>query len=301
MKIACDVDVLAKEMSVSDYVRVVADWGFKYIEQSPHIRINPIYKHPLFSRDCEKEYKKALAETGLEISSFIGIYRWSGPTEEERRMAVANWRRLVEIAVNMGVGVINTELSGSPNDENMCNGMWYRSMDELLPLFEKENIRVEIQAHPFDFCEFNDETVDMVDSYRSDNVTYVYSSAHTFYYDNGIGDVRHMLEYAGDRLSHVLIADSFNHKLNYRYIQNPSWLNKRGKVDATVHQHLPMDEGDVDFEVLFETLRDTGFANRQLKIGGEPIICVSYFGFPERMDETAPKARERIERELLNR
>ena len=31
MKIAFDVDVLAKQMSINDYVHKVADWGYKYI------------------------------------------------------------------------------------------------------------------------------------------------------------------------------------------------------------------------------------------------------------------------------
>ena len=53
MKIAFDVDVLAKQMSITDMVHKVADWGYKYIEQSPHPRINPFYKHPLFSKECE--------------------------------------------------------------------------------------------------------------------------------------------------------------------------------------------------------------------------------------------------------
>ena len=50
MKIAFDVDVLAKQsMDINWMVHQVADWGYKYIEQSPHPRINPFYKHPLFS------------------------------------------------------------------------------------------------------------------------------------------------------------------------------------------------------------------------------------------------------------
>ena len=56
MKVAFDVDVLAKQMSIKDMVYKVADWGYKYIEQSPHPRINPFYKHPLFSKECEAEY-----------------------------------------------------------------------------------------------------------------------------------------------------------------------------------------------------------------------------------------------------
>ena len=60
MKIAFDVDVLAKQMDINRMVHQVADWGYKYIEQSPHPRINPFYKHPLFSKECEQEYRQAL-------------------------------------------------------------------------------------------------------------------------------------------------------------------------------------------------------------------------------------------------
>lgn len=301
MKIAFDVDVLAKQMSINDYVHQVADWGYKYIEQSPHPRINPFYKHPLFSRECEAEYRKALRETGVEISSFIVVYRWSGPTEEQRRLAVGYWKKIVELAVSMGVQVINTELSGDPNQQEICNGMWFQSVDELLPLFEKENIRVEIQSHPYDFCELNNETVDMVKHYRSDNLTYVYSSPHGFFYDKGKGDVRQMLRYAGGSLSHVLFADTFNQELDCRYIANPPWLNRSGRSDVTIHQHLAMGEGDVDFDGIFETLHGMDFANKTFKAGGESIACVSYFGFPEKMSQQAPAARERIERELLGK
>lgn len=299
MKIAFDVDVLAKQMSISDMVYKVADWGYKYIEQSPHPRINPFYKHPLFSRECEKEYKTALQRTGVEISSLIVVYRWSGPTEEQRQHAVANWKKIIQIASSLGVSVINTELSGDLNQSEICNGMWFRSMEELLPIFEKENIRCEIQSHPFDFCELNNETVDMVKSFRSDNLTYVYSCPHGFFYDQGKGDVCQMLEYAGESLSHVLFADTYNQTKDCRYILNPPTMNRMGKVDATIHQHLAMGEGDVDFDRIFETLRKMEFAKKSFNVGGESIACVSYFGFPEKMEVQAVEARERIERELL--
>ena len=273
MKIAFDVDVLAKQMDINRMVHQVADWGYKYIEQSPHPRINPFYKHPLFSKECEQEYRQALKETGVEISSFIVVYRWSGPTEEQRQFAVANWKRMIQIAGDMGVKVINTELSGDPNQQEICNGMWFRSMEE---------------------------------SFRSPNLGYVYSSPHGFFYDEGKGDVRSMLKYAGDELTHVLFADTFNQTMDCRYILNPPWLNGRGKADVTVHQHLAMGEGDVDFDGIFETLREMDFASKQLKpdapkAGGDNIACVSMFGFPEKMDKQAPEARERIERELLGK
>ena len=62
-----------------------------------------------------------------------------------------------------------------------------------------------------------------------------------------------------------------------------------------------MGEGDVDFDTIFSSLRDMSFANKKFAVGGDSIACVSYFGFPEKMEVQAPAARERIERELLLR
>ncbi len=294
MKIAFDVDVI-KEMSITAMVRQVADWGYRYIEQSPHPRINPFYKHPKAGRDVIIEYKRALKETGVEISSFIVVYRWSGPDEARRQAAVKNWRRMIEIAVEMGVEVVNTELSGTPNEPEICEEMWYRSMEELLPVIEREGIRVEIQSHPWDFCELSNETADLVKSLRSEHVTYLYSAPHSFFYDKGVGDVAGMLDYAGGELSHVLIADSMNQTRNCRYIVNPPG------VDAAVHQHMGIGEGEVNFKALFHTLREMDFANRTFKVGGESIIAASLFGYPEKMACQAVETRERIELELLKR
>lgn len=294
MKVAFDVDVI-KDRSITDMVRQVSEWGYKYIEQSPHPRINPFYKHPKASREVMTEYRLALQTYGVEISSFIVVYRWSGPDELRRQAAVKNWKRMIEIAVDMGVQVINTELAGTPDEPEICEEMWYRSMDELLPIIEREGIRVEIQSHPWDFCELSNETADMVKSYRSDNLTYLYSSPHTFFYDKGKGDVKSMLEFAGSDLSHVLLADTMNHTLPCRYIVNPPGVN------AAIHQHLGMGEGEVDFDGIFQALRDMDFANRTFKVGGESIITASLFGYPEKMNVQAIETRERIERELLNR
>ena len=54
-------------------------------------------------------------------------------------------------------------------------------------------------------------------------MNYVYCAPHTFHLSDGAGDVRRMLEYAGDRTKHLHIADCYNHKpgQGHRYIVNP--------------------------------------------------------------------------------
>ena len=62
--------------------------GFKYIEQSPHPQINLFYKHPRASREIIASTNRRCDETGVEISSFICVYRWSGSDELRRQAAV---------------------------------------------------------------------------------------------------------------------------------------------------------------------------------------------------------------------
>ncbi|SNR97903.1 myo-inositol catabolism protein IolH [Anaerovirgula multivorans] len=288
MKIAFDPDVLRQQnMSITEMVHNIADMGFKYIEQSPHPQILPFYKHPKASKEIVTEYKNALKETGLEISSLITVYNWSGPDEDRRQAAVKNWKRAIEIAVELGVNVINTELAGDPHQPVICEEMLYRSIEELLPILEREGVRVDIQSHPYDFCENNNETIDIVKSFRSDYIKYLYCAAHTFFYDDGVGDVEMMLDYAGDDLTHIIVADTLNHTKHCRYIVNPPG------VSAAVHQHVGIGDGEVNFDAFFKKLRQMKFGQRK-----DAIAAVSLFGFPEKMHQ-AIEAKERIEKELL--
>jgi myo-inositol catabolism protein IolH len=295
MKIAFDPDVIRQkqaakgEYSIKDMVYKIADMGYKYIEQSPHPQILPFYKYPKANKSIIKEYKDALKDTGLEISSLIAMYYWAGPDEERRKAAMRKWKRAIEIAVELNVDVINAELTCThPNSPVVSEEKLYKSIYELLPILEKEGIRIELQAHPYDFVETNNETVDIVKSFDSDYVKYVYSVAHTFFYDDGKGDVESMLDYAGDSLSHVLLGDTYNHTIHTHYIQNPP------DAKSTVHQHLGLGEGEVDFDALFAKLREMKFAESD-----ENIITTCLFGFPEKLDQQGPETLERIKKELL--
>lgn len=288
MKIAFDPDVLRQiNMPITEMVHTIANMGFQYIEQSPHEQILPFYKHPRASKEIILAYKKALRETGLQISSLIPVYNWSGPEEDRRKAAVKNWKRAIEVAVELDVDVMNSELAGDPSQPVVCEEMLYRSIEELLPIFEREGIRLDIQSHPYDFCENSDETVDIVKSFRSDHIKYLYCAAHTFFYDNGIGDTEKMLSYAGKDLKHVIIADTYNHTRHCRYIVNPPG------VRATVHQHTPLGEGEVNFEAMFRKLREMKFGEQQ-----DTIAAVSLFGFPDKLKQFK-EVKKRIERELL--
>ncbi|MDP1109428.1 sugar phosphate isomerase/epimerase, partial [Klebsiella pneumoniae] len=57
MKIAIAVDVI-KDLGITRMVHQVAEWGYKYIELSPHPQIHPFYQHPRASREIMAEDKQ---------------------------------------------------------------------------------------------------------------------------------------------------------------------------------------------------------------------------------------------------
>lgn len=274
MKIAFDSNVF-KALDTVEMVHLIADWGYKYIKQSAHPKINPCYRYPKASRETIAQYKKALNSTKTAISSFSAHYRWSGPTEDERQIAVYNWKRLIEIANEMEVNVITSELLGLTIHSEQCEAMWYRSMNELLPILKKNDIRIDIVTSSSAFCETDEGTLDLVKSLHSDNVGYLF---HPVQHGDST-NYHHLLRYADEDLSHVELSYS-NHSYytSYQYIQ-PEKLN---------------------FNNILQLLNKMNFANKNKKMGGDPIITVSILDHQSSLKHQAINIREYIEQHLVN-
>jgi myo-inositol catabolism protein IolH len=285
MKISID-PYMIRHLSVPEMVKVVADWGYEYIELSPRPDFMPFFKYPRADKAKVAELKKALKDCHVQLSSVLPLYHWSGPTEDERQAAVKNWRRAIEITAELGCPLMNSEFNGRPEKADGAEEMFWRSMDELLPVFEKEGIALNLEAHPDDFCEDNNGAVDIVRAINKPWVNYLYCAPHTFHLSNGKGNIREMMRYAGDKLKHVHIADSMNHKASsgLRYIVNPPGS------PARVHQHMDIGQGEVNWNEFFETLRE-------MKFDGVASVCV--FGWEERAEASSRFMLGRVKKELL--
>jgi myo-inositol catabolism protein IolH len=181
---------------------------------------------------------------------------------------------------------VNTELSGDPNDARRSEHAFYRSMEELIPVFERYGIGLNIEAHPYDFAETNDDAVQIIRGLDRPWVNYVFCAPHAFHLSDGAGDVGRMMRYAGSKLAHVHIADCYNHRANAgnRYIVNPPG------VDARIHQHSEIGHGEVPWDEFFSTLRD-------MRFDGIATVCV--FGWEETADDIHRRMLERVTSELV--
>lgn len=285
VRIALDPNMYHPHMSVADELRKAADLGYEHLELSPRADWFFWHRYPKADDDLIAETRKASGETGVSVLSLVPVFNWSSPDEQERRAQVRNWRRLLEIADALDCRTIVSELSGDPNDPLRSEHAFYASMEELIPHFERYGIALNLEAHPYDFSERNDDAVQIIRGLNRPWVNYVFCAPHTFHLSDGAGDVRRMMSYAGGKLKHLHVADCFNHRVNAgnRYIVNPPG------VDARVHQHNEIGNGDLDWDEFFATLRD-------LRFDGIATVCV--FGWEEQADEIHRRMREKVGKEL---
>ena len=281
MKIALDPYML-RGRSFVEVCRIAADVGYHYIELSPRADFIPFFDHPRADRARVAEFRSALRDTGMELSSVLPLYRWSSPIEDERLAAVRYWKRAIQLTGALGCTVMNSEFNGRPEESARSEAQFWRSLEELLPILEREGISLNLEAHPDDFIERNSEAVDLVRGIDSPLIGYVYCAPHTFHLG---GDPAAMIRYAAPVLKQVHLADVFDHRASsgLRYIVNPPGSTAR------VHQHLDIGQGEVDWEATFGTLAEVGF---------DGILTACVFAWEERAVDSARVMLAAIERHL---
>ena len=277
MKLALD-PYMFREVPLLELPALVADLGYEWIELSPREDFTPFFNHPRVDDATATRFKAALAEVGVGVSSMLPLYRWSGPDEDDRQAAVRYWKRAIELCSLLGVDTMNSEFNGNPRDAAVCERQFWQSMEELLPVFEREGVRLVLEPHPDDWEEDGLRALDLIRGINSPLVSFLYCAPHTFHQGNA---AREIMAKAGELLTMVHVADSFDHtgSSGLRYIVNPPGSQ------VTVHQHLDIGQGEVDFDEFFSGLEDIGF---------DGIVTTCVFAWEERARESSTFMRETI-------
>lgn len=278
MRLAIDPYMIRETTTLTSLPGVVADLGYEWIELSPREDFIPFFNHPRVDDATVHRFRKELAAAGVGVSSVLPLFRWSGPDEDERQAAVRYWKRAIEVTAALGVDQMNSELNGNPRQAARCEGQFWKSMEELLPVFEREGVRLALEPHPDDWEEDGKRALDIINGINSPLVSFVYCTPHTFHQGN---DCVGILEKAGGLTTICHVADAYDHTASsgLRYIVNPPGSQ------VTVHQHLDIGQGEVDFDEFFATLEKVGF-------DGTLTSCV--FAWEDRAEESSRFMRERI-------
>ncbi|CAB4535787.1 MAG: TIM barrel protein [Actinobacteria bacterium] len=283
VKIALDPTPFHSTHGLLEFPKVAADLGYEYLQLTPHPDFIPFFNHPKADDQLVKDLKKAVKDAGIKIASTLPVIRWASPEPDAREAAVRNFRRVLQLTVELGVDTIGTEFSGRPEKAEESERAFYRSMEELVPLVEKEGVKVFIDPHPDDFVENGLAAWRVIRGINSPNFGMVYVASHSFHMGN---QPEAILEAAEGRVGIIHMSDTMDHNASngLRYITNPPGNAVR------VHQHLAIGDGDVDFERLFKALKINGFIDNP-----NSIICSSVFAENERANEVSKFQLEKIQ------
>jgi myo-inositol catabolism protein IolH len=295
MKIALD-PYMIRHLSLAELPAAVAELGYDQIELSPRSDFLDWWVMPRATKPRMSEFKDAMRSAGVGLASLQPMYRWASPFEDERQWAVRCWKKAIEVAVEMDCRLMVSEfgrgaspdrtvaerngLATNLNTKEACEAAWFRSMDELLPILEREGVTLSVEPHPEDWIEQYQPACDIVRNIGSKALKLSFIAPHTFYYGRDIGA---MVREAGDLLAHVRVADTFDHTKSsqLRYIVNPP-----GSSQVRVHQHLDIGQGEVDFDGLFKAMADIGF---------DGLVSACVFAWEERAKASSQMMRQGIE------
>ncbi|WP_277252438.1 sugar phosphate isomerase/epimerase family protein [Neptunomonas phycophila] len=290
MQIALD-PYMHRHLSLSELCKATKEMGYDHIELSPRADFLQWWTRPRVYPERLNAFKKALKDHELTVSTLQPMYRWSSPFEDERKMAIDNWKRTIEIAVELDSPLLISEFGrgGSPerslNDTlgihsaEACEHAFWRSMDELVPILEREGLVLSIEPHPEDWVETMEPAIDIIRTINSTSVKASYIAPHTFYYGDDLAETIRMTQ---GELVHARVADTFNHKASsqLRYIVNPPGSTAR------VHQHLDMGEGEINWDTFFKTLSEIGF---------DGVLSSCVFAWEERAEDSSRFMRDEIQ------
>ena len=210
---------------------------------------------------------------------------FAGPDEDRRAAAAANMKRAVRFARELDCGMVTTELTGNVGnvgrvDQQLSRGCFLKSIEEVMPTLEAEDVSISFEPHPGDFIEDSNPAVDFLRSIGSPRIGYLWCASHSFVLG---GPALDLLRYAADLLSFVYVSDSPDR----RRLMDP-----RLKPEVRVHGHLIPGEGQVDFDVQFALLKELGY---------EGFVCAQPFSYSEDMPEEAAVRSLEYLRKLMKR
>ena len=274
---------MIRHLSLEDTVRKVAELGYDHIEMSPRPDFLSWWTRPKLYPERIKSFKQALRDNNVGLASLQPMYRWARPYPDEWEVAIDNWKRAIEFAVELECPPFVSEFGrgGSPdrslNDRSglhrpeTCEGAFFRAMDVLVPILEREGIKLSLEAHPEDWLEEIAPAMDIIRTINSPMVRASFIAPHTFFYGP---DMVANLRATEGYLEHVRLADTYDHTKSsqLRYIVNPPGAKVR------VHQHLDLGQGEIDWDTFFATLADMNF---------DGVLSNCVFAWEDRAEDSA--------------
>jgi len=267
-------------------LRSVSKAGFKRVEiGEAHINMFKL------TRAGIKEIREQFDSNGLEISSVMAEYGFdptaveghnkfsfghSSPLERERKVAVAQEKKAIETAAELGCSHMLTEFTGDIDNPEKSKISFMKSIGEIIPALEEHGTTLCIEPHPGDFVEDAFPAIDMLRSFDCKLLKFNYCVPHTFVLGHSPKEI---IGHAKGILGHSHVADSID---PLRIYFCPSYIPK-----IKPHLHLIPGLGDVNFHEYVQAM---------VRANYDGYLSLDVFSHADKPTEAMVETRQRIQK-----
>jgi sugar phosphate isomerase/epimerase len=225
-----------------------------------------------------RELRRLLTDEGVELSEFVSTPRgMASPNPDIRAQAIDHFKRMVEVAVELGAGMVNT-VSPTPFDlavpritdkhlrqewsMELAPGMdwrqnWYDYVEltqSCCAICEDAGIRYALEPHPYRLMRNAASMLRLIDQVGSPALGMNFDPSHLF----PMGELSEMAVYeVGDRIFHTHLSDN----------------------DGTSNVHWRPGKGQIDWRAVLQALQAVGY-DYVLSIELEDVPGVAHAGQP---------------------
>lgn len=255
MKFGASIWPFRWDTPYDEAVRRIAELGFQAVEL---IAWNREVLDTYYTPQEIKKLRAVLDDTGLELSEFVSTPPgMANPAKADRDRAVEHFKRMVDVAVELGTDTVNT-VSAYPfgisvprvTDRPLMQifqvdyppGLdwpqnWADYVDTIrrcCDVCEDAGVRYALEAHPFRYMSSAASMLRLMDHVGSPALGMNFDPSHLF----PMGDIPHSVIYQlGDRIFHCHFSDN----------------------DAMTNVHWRPGKGKIDWTAVMRALKETGF------------------------------------------
>jgi sugar phosphate isomerase/epimerase len=255
MKFGASVWPFRWDTPYDDAIRRIAQLGFQAMEL---IAWNREVLDEYYTPAEIKKLRTVLDDEGIVLSEFVSTPKgMSSPEKGERDKSVEHFKRLVEVAVELGTDTVNTVSAypfavefpritdrphmqvfqvDVPRDLDWKQN-WVDYVDTIrrcCDLCEDAGVRYALEPHPFRYMCNAASMLRLIDHVGSDALGMNFDPSHLF----PMGEIPHVVIYElGDRIFHCHFSDN----------------------DALTNVHWRPGKGKIDWTAVMQALKDTGF------------------------------------------
>jgi len=232
-----------RNYSLEESIDSISDAGYSAIE----IMCDTPHAYPPISDEKISSIKNSLTKNDIEISNLNGFMMcaiqdfhhpsWIEEDQSFRQQRINHTINCLELAKKLGVKTVSTEPGGPPTNTSKNNQLelFAQGINDVIPIAEKNNVKLLIEPEPELLIEKSSEFVDFISRFESKYLGLNFDIGHFFCVNE---EPAELIKTLADYISHIHLEDISKDR---------------------VHKHLIPGEGVIDFHSIFKAIEEINY------------------------------------------